>query len=212
MSKSKGNVISALDILDQYGDNAVRFHFLKDGPLERDEVFSASQLVDNHNAHLVNEFSNSVYRVSNSRFLPPPGTPFTLPALKTKREADFITSFNSKAETVYKTTMKGSLQTVIGLIQQTNQYLNASEFWTAKNKQEQHTIIATASEALRVISVLLYPVVPSYSELLLKYFRVQEKDRVLDKCRIEAGRSVEIRYDWSVRDKLFMRKLRCGDN
>eukprot|EP00826_Nyctotherus_ovalis_P035866 TRINITY_DN3118_c0_g2_i4.p1 TRINITY_DN3118_c0_g2~~TRINITY_DN3118_c0_g2_i4.p1 ORF type:complete len:109 (-),score=33.21 TRINITY_DN3118_c0_g2_i4:122-448(-) len=108
--------------------------------------------------------------------------------------------------------MKGSLQTVIGLIQQTNQYLNASEFWTAKNKQEQHTIIATASEALRVISVLLYPVVPSYSELLLKYFRVQEKDRVLDKCRIEAGRSVEIRYDWSVRDKLFMRKLRCGDN
>ncbi len=56
MSKSKGNVISALDTLDRYGDNAVRFYFLKEGPAGRDEAFSRMKLVDNFNAHVINDF------------------------------------------------------------------------------------------------------------------------------------------------------------
>jgi len=210
MSKSKGNVISALDVLSQYGDNAVRFYFFKDGPLERDEVFNANRLVDNYNAHLVNEFSNSIRRVSTTQFLPPPNTPFILSPPKTQREVDFIASFNSKAATVYRGTMKGSLQTIIGMIQMTNQYLNGSEFWNVKDKQEQYKVIGTASEALRVISILLYPVIPSYAEHLLKYFKV--KDARLDQCKIEESKSIEIKYDHSVKDKLFIRKLQYNNN
>ena len=40
MSKAKGNVISAMETLNKYGENAVRFYFLKVGPIEKDEIFN----------------------------------------------------------------------------------------------------------------------------------------------------------------------------
>ncbi len=97
MSKSKGNVIGALETLEKYNDNAIRFYFLKDGPLDRDECFNAMQLVDSYNAHLVNEFANAVRRVSSPRFLPTGGQPLVLSKPITVREREFITKFNAKA-------------------------------------------------------------------------------------------------------------------
>ena len=97
MSKSKGNVISAMDTLNKYGENAVRFYFLKEGPIEKDEIFNPMQLVDNYNAHVVNEYANSLRRVSDMKFLPPPESPFVLSPPKNEREIEFITKFNSKA-------------------------------------------------------------------------------------------------------------------
>eukprot|EP00826_Nyctotherus_ovalis_P051439 TRINITY_DN6426_c0_g2_i2.p4 TRINITY_DN6426_c0_g2~~TRINITY_DN6426_c0_g2_i2.p4 ORF type:complete len:105 (+),score=19.16 TRINITY_DN6426_c0_g2_i2:998-1312(+) len=99
MSKSKGNVISAAETLAHYGADPVRFYFLKDGPIEKDETFNGMQLVDIFNAHIVNEFANSVRRVSSPMFLPPAESPFILPAAVHKRERDFIHTFNSKAST-----------------------------------------------------------------------------------------------------------------
>ena len=101
MSKSKGNIIPALKILEKYGNDAVRFYFLKDGPLDRDELFNPNQLVDNYNAHLVNEFTNSIRRVSSPQFLPPPGTPLVLSPANNKRDKDFIVNFNIKVCSFY---------------------------------------------------------------------------------------------------------------
>ena len=55
MSKSKGNVIPAIETLNKYGENSIRFYFLKEGPYDRDETFKSLQLVNNYNAHVVNE-------------------------------------------------------------------------------------------------------------------------------------------------------------
>ena len=97
MSKSKGNVISAIETLNKYNDTAVRFYFLRDGPLERDEHFNSTQLVDSYNAHIVNEFANSLRRVSSLRFLPSSQKDFVIPAPSKSREKEFIASFNKKA-------------------------------------------------------------------------------------------------------------------
>ena len=76
MSKSIGNVISALDLLDKFGGDAVRLHFLKEGPFARDESFLEDQLLHSFNAHAVNEYgthdsindfvANSLNRVISS--------------------------------------------------------------------------------------------------------------------------------------------------
>lgn len=58
MSKSIGNVIPALDILEKFDDNAVRLYFLKEGPYDRDEVFNEDNLISIFNSHAVNEYGN----------------------------------------------------------------------------------------------------------------------------------------------------------
>ena len=207
MSKSRGNVISAMETLAQYEADAVRFYFLKDGPIEKDETFSSMKLVDTYNAHVINEFANSMRRVSSPMFLPPPESPFILPPAEAKRDKDFITNFNSKAKNIHTAFSKATIRSIIDLMQMTNQYLNTSKFWTIEDKKQQRRVIGTAAEALKVISILLYPVTPNYAETLLKYFKVTDNERRLENCRIEIDKEVILKYDPKIRDKLFIRKL-----
>ncbi len=104
--------------------------------------------------------------------------------------------------------VKQNIMGVIGLVQLTNQYLNASEFWKQKNKQDQYQIIGTASQALRVISILMYPIIPQYAQTLLRYFKVNEAERRLENCKITAEKEVVVKYDPEVRGELFIRKLK----
>ena len=90
----------------------------------------------------------------------------------------------------------------------TNQYLNVSKFWKTTNKNEQYAVIGTASEALRVISILLYPIIPRYSEIVMKYFKMDNKERSLERCKIENKKEVVLNYDQNIRNDLFIRRIK----
>ena len=112
-------------------------------------------------------------------------------------------------DTVYKENINSSkiaVSSVVALIQLTNQYLNSSKFWKLQSKQEQHGAIGLACEALRVISILLYPIIPRYSETLMGYFRVPQAERNLDYCKISSNTIVK--YDPSITPNLFVKKLK----
>ncbi len=108
MSKSKGNVVPALSTLQMYGEDAVRFYFLKEGPQDRDESFHPRLLVELHNAHIVNELgnptkrhdvANSLNRVSSPNFLPSEAV-FRINAPSSPRDREFVSAFNKKAGTL----------------------------------------------------------------------------------------------------------------
>ena len=102
--------------------------------------------------------------------------------------------------TIYRTdgiSVKQTINSIINLVQLTNQYLNASQFWKITNVSE-----------LRVISIFMYPVIPRYDEVLLKYFKVGEKDRRLENCKIEESKETVVKYDVKMKDELFIRKLK----
>ncbi len=58
MSKSRGNVISAEEILKKFGENAMRLYLLKEGPYDRDESFVDQKISSIFNAHAVNEYGS----------------------------------------------------------------------------------------------------------------------------------------------------------
>ncbi len=98
------------------------------------------------------------------------------------------------------------MEAVVGLMQMTNQYLNASAFWKSSERKDQHRVVGTAAEALRVMSILLYPIIPRYSETVMRYFKVRPEERRLERCKIKAD--AVVRYDPKATDTLFIKKLK----
>lgn len=65
MSKSLGNVIDPMDLIEKYGVNAVRFFFLKENLMNDDQRFNEELIMKYYHEFLVNKLSNLVYRVQS---------------------------------------------------------------------------------------------------------------------------------------------------
>lgn len=77
MSKSIGNIVDPIKLIEKYGVDAVRFYFIKENLITSDREFSEEELLVSYNNFLVNKFSNLVYRLTslayNKRILPSEG-------------------------------------------------------------------------------------------------------------------------------------------
>lgn len=62
MSKSKGNVVDPLDVIDEFGIDVLRYFLLREVPLGLDGIFSRDALIKRYNADLANDLGNLVYR------------------------------------------------------------------------------------------------------------------------------------------------------
>ncbi len=65
MSKSLGNVICPMELINKYGINAMRFFLLKDNLMTNDQIFNEKIICNYYNEFLVNKFSNLVYRTQS---------------------------------------------------------------------------------------------------------------------------------------------------
>jgi methionyl-tRNA synthetase len=62
MSKSFGNVINPLDLIDEFGSDAVRYYFAKESSFESDMVFSRELFINTYNNDLANIYGNLISR------------------------------------------------------------------------------------------------------------------------------------------------------
>ena len=65
MSKSKGNVINPIELIDQYGADPVRYYLMREMVLGQDANFSVESFVRRYNSDLANDFGNLLSRVTN---------------------------------------------------------------------------------------------------------------------------------------------------
>ena len=61
-SKSKGNAISALDVIEKLNSDTIRFHLINNGPERKDTNFALSEYVATHNNEITNKYGNFVNR------------------------------------------------------------------------------------------------------------------------------------------------------
>ena len=64
MSKTSLNQISPADLVDDFGVDGFRYHFLRDTPVGPDSDFSYERMVDRYNSDLANNFGNLLSRVA----------------------------------------------------------------------------------------------------------------------------------------------------
>jgi len=169
MSKSLGNIVRPLDLAGQYGLDAFRYFLLRDMVFGLDSDFSEEALVRRLNADLANDFGNLVSRSMTMAMKYFEGA---LPAPGTLEEGDVsLKEAALKVIEDYEGMMKEfafhkALITVWELIGRANKYIDTMKPWemATSNRERLGTVLNTITEVIKVISVLVWPVMPQTAE------------------------------------------------
>jgi methionyl-tRNA synthetase len=175
MSKTNATGIHPFELLDQFGVDSYRYFFMREIQFGQDGNFSWEAMVDRHNADLANGLGNLASRVLamlGSYF----GGAVPEPSARGGAEGDVpdvvreaAGSFRSAMGRVQITP---ALAAVWEIVDRANGYLVETEPWKIANdesrREELATVLYTAAETLRILSVLISPVMPSAAERLWK--------------------------------------------
>ena len=170
MSKSRGNIVRAETVHEVLGADALRYFLLREIPFGQDGNFSFDALVQRYNGDLANGYGNLVSRVVNmvhkyfGGVVPESGalTPAEA-ALRANAEAA-IAAFGLIFDEL---NFSDALKSLWALVAETDGYLTANAPWKrpedrseTKHAELQARVLATAAEAIRIITALVYPILP----------------------------------------------------
>ena len=170
MSKSKGNIVRAETVHAVLGADALRYFLLREIPFGQDGSFSFEALVQRYNADLANGYGNLVSRVVNmvhkyfGGVLPDAGTETAAETALRESAERAIAAFGPAFDEM---NFSESLRSLWVLVAETDGYLTANAPWKrpADRSEADHAalqarVLATAAEAIRIITALVYPILP----------------------------------------------------
>ena len=170
MSKSRGNIVRAETVHEVLGADALRYFLLREIPFGQDGNFSFDALVQRYNGDLANGYGNLVSRVVNmvhkyfGGVVPEAGTlPQAESALRERAE-NAIAAFEPAFDEL---NFSEALKSLWLLVAETDGYLTANAPWKKPPERSdadhvalQARVLTTAAEAIRVITALVYPILP----------------------------------------------------
>ncbi|MBA2341933.1 MAG: methionine--tRNA ligase, partial [Thermoleophilaceae bacterium] len=187
MSKSLGNVIDPVRVIDVYGSDALRYYLLAEVNLGQDGSVSTEGFEKRYTTDLANEYGNLA-----SRTLAMIGRYRDGVVPEAEPAADLAADFDGLTEQVCERLDAVEVTAALGAIwervRRLNRYVQDSEPWQlAKdpaNAARLDAILYSVAEGLRVVSLLLHPFVPAAAEKLLT--ALGQEDRSLESARFGA--------------------------
>ena len=180
MSKSKGNVIYADDLVDIFGVDAVRYFVLHEIPYDNDGSITWDLLVERINSDLANVLGNLVNRTINKYFggivenknvcedvdQELKDLALAMPAKSIAKMDEFKAS--------------NALDEIFNLLRRTNKYIDETMPWAlAKDETKKDrlaTVLYNLIEAIRFSAVMLYPYMPSTATKILDQINTDQRD------------------------------------
>ena len=185
MSKSKGNVIYADDLVEEFGVDAVRYYFLHEIPFASDGVFTKDLLIERINGDLANILGNLVQRTISM------GNKYFEGKVTNKKVSDELdVEFINKINTLYdnvaakmdKLQISDAISEIFEVLRASNKYIDETTPWTlAKDESltdRLETVLYNLLEAIRVCAVLLNPFLTKTSESIFEQINTECKDLV----------------------------------
>lgn len=199
MSKSKGNVIYAEDLIEVFGVDAVRYYLLSEMPHASDGSITYETLIERYNSDLANTIGNLVNRTIAMQkkyfdgIIQPNDTAEPLDdevkALAVKTLSDVDKCFNE-----YK--IADSIECILTLARRLNKYIDETMPWAlAKDESKKArlgAVLYNLLEGIRYLAILLKPYMPDTSKEILAQLNtdVTDYDSLLTFGGLKAGESV----------------------
>lgn len=168
MSKSVGNVVDPIGLIEEFGADAIRYFLLREINLGQDGNFSRDALIQRINSDLANDLGNLLHRTLNmvGKFqdgvvLAPEGKS----EIDESLIADAMAAVKAFEEGMATMQISSAIKSVWAFISRANKYIDETAPWAlAKNpeqKQELANVMYNLVESLRIISGLIAPFVPT---------------------------------------------------
>jgi methionyl-tRNA synthetase len=161
ISKSKGNIIRPSDLVEKYGSDAVRYYFLKYGPITEDVDISLDQFKEVYNSELANGLGNTVARIA--KLAEKSGFDFPL-------KGNYLDKFDVCTKPLDTFRVDLSIQTTWEALALLDKHITDHEPWSIKDVEKLKTVLTYEVEEIRKIAKVIEIFLPKVAQKIHNQF------------------------------------------
>jgi len=183
ISKSLGNVIDPLELIDKYGVDQTRFFLMSEVSFGSDGDFSDAKMIQKVNTNLANELGNLNNRVLTLVFkncgkaVPAEIGPYS------EDDEAILSSVNSlrekASEHISNQSIHKYVNEVVSMVWEANQYIDKQAPWVLKKTDTERmaTVLYVLMEVLRYVAIIYQPLIPGSASKILDMLTVPKNER-----------------------------------
>ena len=172
MSKSIGNVIDPIDLIDRYGVDSLRYYLMREMVLGHDANFSQNSFIKRYNSDLANDLGNLVSRITNlvnKFFKGNIHSGYDISDEARNLEIAGINTIELVNNQFSELKINDAIESTMSYVRNINKYIENRAPWklVKTNLELSAGVLLSAAEALRISSLLLLPIMPKKMEKIL---------------------------------------------